>query len=178
MRKIYANGIFVFASLLVVGAGCGVESDSGDAEQPAAGDEATAGDDPGNTETTEALAPRATPTCNTSNVDDFGHGGLIEVPWFSSASLETDNCNMVRGTHSVAVEQLQESLNACYGKGLMTDSDFGMHTEAALRQVQTAEHIQSDGQYGPQTRDHMCHVIVNGGGACRRKGVSSLCPRP
>jgi len=77
------------------------------------------------------------------------------------------------------VRQLQESLNTCYQKGLALDSDFGGNTERALRTVQSqaAEHIASDGQYGPQTRDNMCHVIINGGG-CRHIGETGYSPCP
>jgi hypothetical protein len=168
MRNIYASGIFV--SFLIMWTGCGVEPDAGDAQLTATPDE------PASAETTEALT--ATPTCNTSNIDGRADQVAVEVPWFSSSSLETDSCNMVRGTHSEAVRQLQRSLNTCYHKGLAEDADFGGHTETALRQVQTAEHIRSDGQYGPQTRDNMCHAIINDGG-CRHMNEidDSPCPR-
>ena len=171
MRNSYASGVLV--SFLIMGAGCGAEPGVGDEELP------TAVDEPASAETAEALTPRATPTCNTSGID-FGPDGsvIIEIPVFSSSSGETSNCNMVRGTHSVAVLQLQESLNACYGKGLAEDSDFGGLTQTALRQVQAAEHITADGQYGPQTRDHMCHKYINGT-ECRRVNEfgPSQCPR-
>ena len=61
MRNIYASGVFV--SFLIMGAGCGVEPDAGDAELPAAANE------PASAEITEALTLQATPTCNTSNID-------------------------------------------------------------------------------------------------------------
>jgi hypothetical protein len=35
-------------------------------------------------------------------------------------------------------------------------------------QVQQALHIADDGVYGPQTARAMSHVIVSGGGACKR----------
>jgi hypothetical protein len=103
----------------------------------------------------------ATPTCNT--VVNWSNAA---VPAWSGSG--TVNCNMVRGTNSAAVRQLQRSMNVCYGEALRTDGDFGGLTEAALRRTQARSGAQVDGQYGPNTRTHMKHEgnEVPGPGGC------------
>src|SRR5215813_2671362 len=77
---------------------------------------------------TPALA--STPQCNTSILwqNRFAPGN-DDGPF-------TPSCIMGRGAVSNAVEELQDALNTCYGKGLTMDGDFGPRTETALRQVQ------------------------------------------
>ncbi|HVQ94601.1 MAG TPA: peptidoglycan-binding domain-containing protein [Mycobacteriales bacterium] len=78
------------------------------------------------------------------------------------------NCQMGRGAHSNAVGELQSALNTCHHKNIAVDNDFGPATQSALISVQRALGISADGVYGPQTARAMSHVIVSGGGACKR----------
>lgn len=74
-------------------------------------------------------------------------------------SLGTDswnfNCVVVRGHKGWPVLVLQESLNACYGQGLVEDGDFGGNTERAVRNVQAIIGVPVDGRAGPITRKAM-----------------------
>jgi hypothetical protein len=109
-------------------------------------------DDQGSEESTATVESDilATPTCNTV-VNWFDHA----VPAWSVTG--TVDCNMVRGTNSAAVRQLQRSMNTCYQKQLVLDGDFGGRTEAALIDVQRRSGTTPDGQYGPNTRKAMRH---------------------
>ncbi|MGW0218821.1 peptidoglycan-binding domain-containing protein [Micromonospora chokoriensis] len=78
------------------------------------------------------------------------------------------NCTMGYGAYGNAVRELQTNLNTCYRKGLTVDGDFGGKTRDALKSVQSALGIASDGVYGPQTARAMNHRIVAGGGRCDR----------
>ena len=101
---------------------------------------------------TDATDPMilATPTCN----------GVRN--WFSAAVPDwtpsgTVDCNMVRGTNSEAVRQLQRSMNICYHEQLKEDGDFGGLTQQALIRTQRTAGTPADGQYGPNTRKAMRH---------------------
>jgi len=78
------------------------------------------------------------------------------------------NCVMGQGAHSNAVGNLQGNLNSCHNRNLDVDNEFGPLTRSALISVQRSLGIAADGVYGPQTARAMRHVIVNGGGTCKR----------
>jgi peptidoglycan hydrolase-like protein with peptidoglycan-binding domain len=116
------------------------------------------GEDPegsGEAESSEStdVSELATATCNTV------------TNWASAAVPSANgnvNCNMVRGTNSPAVAQLQRSMNVCYlrpaGRTLLVvDGDFGGNTRSALIFVQGQAGTAPDGEYGPNTRKAMRH---------------------
>ncbi|MFD8261600.1 peptidoglycan-binding protein [Streptomyces griseoluteus] len=109
---------------------------------------------------TAGTAYAATPTCN--NWKLYSNAW---VPYYTGT--DTVNCNMVQGTNSSGVWQLQRTLNICYGENLATDWDFGPGTKAALIRAQKKAGTTADGEYGPNTRKAIKHE-PSGGGACVR----------
>ncbi|MFJ5260552.1 peptidoglycan-binding protein [Streptomyces sp. NPDC088387] len=112
-----------------------------------------------------ALAPSAAaaggyPTCNT-----FKNVGGHKVPAYGQPTPSL-TCNLVlNDTHSnVAVEVLQQSLNACYPFDLDDDGYYGPKTFLAVKSVQDGAGISDDGLYGPDTRDAMKHWGLSGCG--------------
>lgn len=101
-------------------------------------------------------AVAATPTC-----DWVASYAGAWVPMYKATNTVT--CNLVQGTHSAAVRQLQHSMNLCYGEKLAEDSDFGPSTRAALIRTQQKAGTPADGEYGPNTRKAMLHEKVGGG---------------
>jgi peptidoglycan hydrolase-like protein with peptidoglycan-binding domain len=89
------------------------------------------------------------------------------VPGEDSGSF-SPNCTMGQGSLSNAVAELQDSLNRCHSQNIDVDREFGPRTRAALIATQRDLHISADGVYGPQTARAMSHVIVAGGGRCKR----------
>jgi len=163
MRNLKAIGGILATSLFVLISGCGLDpapdtsseeavngqtvSDPSASVDPAEDSDAVASD---------AFDPRATPTCNW--VASFAGAWVPE--YLPTNSVD---CNMVRGTHSAAVQKLQHSMNLCYGEHLVEDSDFGGNTEAALIRTQRTAGTRADGEYGPNTRKAMLHQGINGG---------------
>jgi Putative peptidoglycan binding domain len=109
-----------------------------------------------------AAPASAVPTCTIGLVwqDAF-------VPGEDSGSF-SPNCVMGQGAVSGAVAELQDSLNRCHGRNIAVDRQFGPRTRAALVQTQRELGIAADGVYGPQTARAMSHLIVSGGGRCKR----------
>jgi hypothetical protein len=154
---------------------CTLDSDTpADPEDPGAQTELDAqrGQDDEDAEEAAVATDEAgilTPTCNSV------------INWFNAAvpawNSSTVDCNMVRGTNSSAVRQLQRSMNRCHttvvrnalnGQLLVEDGDFGGNTERALRAVQGNVGTGVDGQYGPNTRRAMRHESNNVPGTCTR----------
>ncbi|KOV49881.1 hypothetical protein ADL00_45375 [Streptomyces sp. AS58] len=81
------------------------------------------------------------------------------LPWGYNESTPTSTCYLTNGdvgsSTDSAVTALQRALNKCYGAGLTLDGAFGDLTEAALRRAQSASGATVDGEYGPNTRDHI-----------------------
>lgn len=104
-------------------------------------------------------ASAAPVTCNRAGWLNTGESpGAQKLPYHNTAGR---NCILQYGDGGDgtgvdnAVLYLQDSLNACYGKGLVPDGDFGTATRTALREVQTEENVGVDGVYGPTTRNAM-----------------------
>ena len=118
---------------------------------------------------TAAPAYAAAPRCNTAGFIPYIHGGggQLDVPLYSSGGSSTLLCVMSSGDRGSDVNQLQWTLNYCYGEHLALDSDFGSLTKAALIRAQRREGIAADGIYGPETALHTLHPWVPNGG-CRR----------
>jgi hypothetical protein len=108
-----------------------------------------------------APASAAPPNCNIGLVFQNAYTPGNDDIW-------TPNCLLYPGTINNAVANLQGALNTCYHKGLAVDRDFGPKTKTALKQVQTALHVEVDGIYGPQTGRAMSWPIVGSGGGCKR----------
>lgn len=107
-----------------------------------------------------AFAPSASaayPTCS-------------EGQWLTSVQTSTwahfrakvpigDNvwsCNLQYGDRGQGVKALQSALNACYGRGLVTDGVYGSKTRAAVLHVQRKySWLANDGKFGPNTRAQM-----------------------
>jgi hypothetical protein len=53
-----------------------------------------------------------------------------------------------------------------YGENIAVDSDSGLHTYNAVRDVQGMLSIHVDGICGPQTRDHICWPDADNPDAC------------
>jgi len=81
----------------------------------------------------------------------------------------TLNCVLETGNNSVAVTVLQQTLNKCYGRGLVEDGAFGNATYNALMYAQSVEGIGVDGVYGPTTRSY---IKWWGGGSICTHGYS------
>ncbi|MFE9446567.1 peptidoglycan-binding domain-containing protein [Streptomyces sp. NPDC006602] len=83
------------------------------------------------------------------------------LPWGFNESTQTftSTCYLANGdvgsSTKSAVTALQRALNKCYSAGLTLDGAFGDLTEAALRRAQSASGATVDGEYGPNTRDHI-----------------------
>ena len=107
----------------------------------------------------DSVKPLATPTCN--GVRNWFNAAVPD--WTPSGTVD---CNMVRGDHSPAVEQLQRSMNTCYHEHLVTDGDFGLLTFQALVRTQGKAGTSADGQYGPNTRKAMRHESNDVPGTC------------
>jgi peptidoglycan hydrolase-like protein with peptidoglycan-binding domain len=171
MRNLAMSGIVVVC--LGAFAACGLERDQDDLDTEAAQDE-LAPSEPGDTnaasDDTPDLNILATPTCNTRGILAPPSAPPVWLPFFRSANgaTFTENCNMVQGTHSDGVLQLQRSMNLCYSEQLMPDSDFGPATRAALVRTQRKAGTPADGEYGPNTRRAMRHETPSGG--CARSG--------
>jgi peptidoglycan hydrolase-like protein with peptidoglycan-binding domain len=103
----------------------------------------------------------ATPTCN--GVRNWFNAAVPD--WTTTGTVD---CNMVRGTNSAAVRQLQRSMNVCYQEHLVLDGDFGGNTQAALIRTQKRAGTPADGQYGPNTRKAMRHESNDVPGTCTR----------
>jgi hypothetical protein len=75
-----------------------------------------------------------------------------DVPSTSNGSGDF-NCIDGIGSQGPAVEQIQDSLNHCFGQHLTEDSKYGNLTAAAMKFAQQQLGDPNvDGTYGPQTR--------------------------
>ncbi|MFD8263391.1 peptidoglycan-binding protein [Streptomyces griseoluteus] len=108
-----------------------------------------------------STATAATPTCNSAGT----YAGAWVPIYRATPSV---NCNLVQGTNSVGVRQLQTTLNKCYRAGLVEDGDFGPATRNALINAQRAAGTPADGEYGPNTRKAIKHEPVDGSTNCVR----------
>lgn len=125
-----------------------------DAEWSEALDEAKAEFGMGDKAYVEAMkevAPLQLSYCTSYENITPGNGAWYKIP----RSGGNYDCILESGNVSVAVTVLQQSLNACYGTGLVVDGDFGGATYNALLNVQSAEGIGVDGIYGPMTRSNI-----------------------
>ena len=62
----------------------------------------------------------------------------------------TSSLPLRQGSKGDAVKALQQYLTAC-GYSVTVDGEFGLSTEAAVKQLQKACHFTVDGVVGPQT---------------------------
>jgi hypothetical protein len=62
------------------------------------------------------------------------------------------------------VQALQSTLRTCYIQDIQADGDFGSATQAGLQRAQTAEGLNPDGNYGPQTAAALAWPTVNDDG--------------
>lgn len=63
------------------------------------------------------------------------------------------------GDSGWGVERLQSALNRALGAGLDVDGDFGPHTAAAVRELQTRAGITTDGIYGDDSEDALRDLL-------------------
>lgn len=106
-----------------------------------------------------APASAATPTCTSSvsrsstTFDPAGDRYTGSLPSASGSST----CVLNVGNNNAAVGVLQRLLNACFGRSLAVDNDYGTKTRDAVLYAQGVVGIPSgdrDGSYGPQTRTY------------------------
>ncbi|MGW4023883.1 peptidoglycan-binding domain-containing protein [Streptomyces sp. NPDC005009] len=79
----------------------------------------------------------------------------VAIPLGYDESHVTATCYLTNGDTGTGVRVLQRALNKCYSAGLTVDGVFGDLTEAALRRAQRATGATVDGEYGPNTRNHI-----------------------
>jgi hypothetical protein len=108
----------------------------------------------------------ATPRCNTAGFIPHLSGGYLDVPLYKWSTGSTMLCLMSYGDRGDDVQQLQWTLNYCYGERLSQDGIFGYYTKAAVIRTQKKVGVTADGIYGPQTAMEMVHPWVPNGG-CR-----------
>jgi hypothetical protein len=112
-------------------------------------------------------AHAATPKCNAVTFMTNLKGALLDLPVYRSGSTDTVLCGMSAGDRGDDVNQLQWTLNYCYGEKLTQDGSFGAKTKAALVRAQSREHISADGSYGPQTAMAIFHPNVSSSGCAK-----------
>lgn len=111
---------------------------------------------------------QAAPVCNDRGyIRNVGGTSANIVLIHRSGSTRSLNCHLYKGTSGMPVEQLQMTLNECYGPypasggvkkfntRLVVDGKFGPATETALKTVQAYVGATADGSYGPATRIKM-----------------------
>jgi peptidoglycan hydrolase-like protein with peptidoglycan-binding domain len=92
--------------------------------------------------------------CTTKAASAIGGGGMIYVPYRSSAA--TTHCSVREGARGEQVKAIQWALIYCYANyHLVPDGAFGPITKQALIGAQAYERISADGVYGPITRSHL-----------------------
>lgn len=107
-------------------------------------------------------AAQRSATCTTTALASV-MDGQASVP--ANPTTGTD-CIMRTGRGAaVAVKDLQDSLNRCYGQHLAVDGRYGPRTTAAVRFAQARGGVRRDGVYGPQTFQHMTVWATDG--TCR-----------
>jgi len=79
----------------------------------------------------------------------------VAIPFGYNESTLTATCYLTNGDSGAGVKVLQKALNKCYSAGLTVDGAFGDLTEAALRRAQSASGATVDGEYGPNTLEHI-----------------------
>lgn len=123
------------------------------------------------------VAVAAEVACDSYTHVGVGGGWFLHVPSKGGDSWNF-NCVVVRGHKGWPVVVLQESLNACYGQGLVVDGDFGGNTERAVKNAQRAinrPEVKVDGRFGPITSSYFLFQAYdhnNGGahtGVCYRR---------
>lgn len=120
--------------------------------------------------TPEAAAAEA--ACTSYTHVSVGGGWYLHVPSLGENS-GIYNCVVVRGHNGFPVLVVQESLNACYGQGLVPDRDFGGNTERAVKNAQTRINqiygnvLSVDGRFGPKISSYFSFQAYdhNNGGA-------------
>ncbi|GAB3805398.1 peptidoglycan-binding domain-containing protein [Micromonospora zhanjiangensis] len=117
-------------------------------------------------------AHAALPHCNGAGVYTStwsgAPGATAWIPAYVTGSINF-NCLLTRGDHNSGVGELQRTLQGIYGQNLGpngVDNDFGGYTRTALRNVQAALGISVDGEYGPQSRDHICWRWTGSDNSC------------
>ncbi|MEU7384692.1 MULTISPECIES: peptidoglycan-binding domain-containing protein [unclassified Streptomyces] len=109
-------------------------------------------------------------------------GGLYLHRPSTTGNSGNYNCVVVRGDHNYAVLALQESVNTCYSTitaRLDEDSDFGTHTEQAVKDIQKWTNetyygagLSVDGRFGPKTSSWFAFMQYKSDGShttgCRR----------
>ncbi|WFE39137.1 peptidoglycan-binding domain-containing protein [Micromonospora sp. WMMD998] len=117
-------------------------------------------------------AQAALPHCNGAGVyTSTWSGARGATAWIPAYITNTFsfNCLLTRGDHNSGVGELQRTLQGIYSRNLGpsgVDNDFGGYTQSALRSVQSDLGISADGEYGPQTRDHMCWRWTGSDNSC------------
>lgn len=122
-----------------------------------------------------SAGPSPGPCTGMASVIRGGHA--LQVP----VAKGSVTCQIGRASaaNEKIVSQFQATLKACYPKlnmarpysdekvgNLSTDGSFGPRTEAALKAVQTFIGTDSDGIYGPNTRNRMSFRPSAGGRVC------------
>ncbi|NUT03799.1 MAG: hypothetical protein HOV76_09990 [Hamadaea sp.] len=117
-------------------------------------------------------AEAALPHCNGAGVYIStwwgAPGATAWIPAYVTSTFDF-NCLLNRGDHNSGVGELQRKLSGIYGQYLGptgVDNDFGGYTLTALRNVQSAPGISVDGEYGPQSRDHICWRWTGSDNSC------------
>jgi peptidoglycan hydrolase-like protein with peptidoglycan-binding domain len=67
-------------------------------------------------------------------------------------------CSLRQGARNFGVWAMQNALSRCYGQDIISDTEFGPRTRAALVNAQRMMGASPDGEYGPQTRALMKFV--------------------
>ncbi|MET7697043.1 peptidoglycan-binding domain-containing protein [Streptomyces sp. NPDC005485] len=122
--------------------------------------------------TASAAAAASYPTCNAMKSVVVTGSRFTYQPYYSGTGSR--NCVMGYGAQSNGVYALQGAIDTCY-QDISRDGIYGTQTRTAVRNVQSAEEVGVDGEYGPITREAMKWPLFEGGNGsvlgCTRPGT-------
>jgi peptidoglycan hydrolase-like protein with peptidoglycan-binding domain len=91
---------------------------------------------------------------------EYGEGGAEFDTSTNAPAMVLGNRLLKRGSKGVDVRMLQEALNRLGFDSGEADGDFGPLTEAAVRKMQDAADIETDGKYGEKSHTALMGMLA------------------